>query len=96
LALTAVTGLALVPLVLIVVYLFQRGLSAISWDFFTKDPTGSFLGDPGGDRSAILGTLEIVGFACVLSIPAGSELRSGSLSTGVRAGSPTWSASSST
>lgn len=69
--LTAVTGLALVPLVLIVVYLFQRGLSAISWDFFTKDPTGSFLGDPGGDRSAILGTLEIVGFASLVSIPIG-------------------------
>jgi phosphate transport system permease protein len=70
-ALTAVTGLALMPLALIVVYLFQRGLGAISWDFFTTDPTGSFLGNPGGDRSAILGTLEIVGLASLVAIPIG-------------------------
>jgi phosphate transport system permease protein len=69
--LTLATGIALVPLVLIVSYLFQRGISAISWDFFTTDPTGSFLGDPGGDKSAILGTIEIVGLASLISIPIG-------------------------
>ena len=45
------TLIALVPLVLIVYYLLQKGLGAISWDFFTTDPTGRFLGDPGGIKS---------------------------------------------
>jgi phosphate transport system permease protein len=35
------------------------------------DPTGAFLGDPGGIKSAILGTLEIVGLASLVAIPVG-------------------------
>lgn len=63
--------LALVPLVLIIVYLLVKGLVAWSGSFFSTDPTGSFFGDPGGIRSAILGTLEIVGLATLISIPLG-------------------------
>jgi phosphate transport system permease protein len=63
--------LALVPLVLIVFYLLKKGLGAWSWSFFTTDPTGSFFGSPGGIRSGILGTLEIVGLASAISIPIG-------------------------
>jgi phosphate transport system permease protein len=63
--------LALVPLVLIIVYLLVKGLVAWSGNFFTTDPTGSFFGDPGGIRSAILGTLEIVGLATLIAIPLG-------------------------
>lgn len=70
-ALAALTALALVPLVLVLFYLFKKGLGAWSVDFFTKDPTGSFLGDPGGIKSAILGTLEIVALAGALAIPTG-------------------------
>ena len=55
------TLIALVPLVLVVYYLLKQGLGAISWDFFTTDPTGRFLGDPGGIKSAIIGTILIVG-----------------------------------
>lgn len=69
--LTAGFALALVPLVLVLYYLMHKGLGAWSGSFFTTDPTGSFFGSPGGIRSAILGTLEIVGLATVISIPVG-------------------------
>jgi phosphate transport system permease protein len=69
--LAAAAVVALVPLVLVLGYVVERGIGAWSLDFFTLDPTGSFLGDPGGIRSAILGTLEIVGLAAVLAVPAG-------------------------
>ena len=49
----------------------KRGLGAWSIDFFTQDPTGDFLGDQGGVRSAILGTIEIVALAAVVAIPFG-------------------------
>jgi len=69
--LAVMTGIALVPLVLVVYYLLQRGLGAWSWHFFTTDPTGNFLGDPGGIKSAILGTLVIVGLATLMAVPLG-------------------------
>jgi phosphate transport system permease protein len=69
--LLAGTLLALVPLVLVVYYLLKQGLGALSWDFFTTDPTGRFLGPPGGVKSAIVGTILIVGLATLIAIPAG-------------------------
>ena len=51
---------ALVPLVLVLYYLIKKGLGAGASHFFTTDPTGNFLGDPGGIKSAMLGTIEIV------------------------------------
>jgi phosphate transport system permease protein len=65
------TLIALVPLVLVVYYLLKRGLGALSGEFFTSDPTGNFLGDQGGVRSAIIGTILIVAFASVIAIPLG-------------------------
>jgi phosphate transport system permease protein len=65
------TLVALVPLVLVIYYLLKRGLGAISWHFFSTDPTGAFIGDPGGIKSALLGTLEIVGLAAAIAIPIG-------------------------
>jgi len=67
----AFTILAIIPLVLVIYYLLKEGLSAISADFFTKDPTGSFFGSVGGVRSAILGTLEITAVATLISVPIG-------------------------
>ncbi len=67
----AATILALVPLVLIIYYLLYKGLGAWSKSFFTTDPNGNFFGNPGGVRSAILGTLEIVGLATLISVPIG-------------------------
>jgi phosphate transport system permease protein len=69
--LLGLTIVALVPLVLVIYYLLKRGLGALSWEFFTTDPTGSFLGDPGGIKSAILGTIEIVALASLLAVPTG-------------------------
>jgi phosphate transport system permease protein len=65
------TGLALVPLALIIYYLLYKGLGSWSASFFTTDPNGNFFGDPGGIRSAIVGTLLIVGPATAISIPIG-------------------------
>jgi phosphate transport system permease protein len=62
---------ALVPLVLVIYYLLKKGLSALSSDFFTSDPTGSFFGPPGGIRSAIVGSLMMVGLASLIAIPIG-------------------------
>jgi len=63
--------LALVPLVLVLFYLVEKGIGALSPSFVTSDPSTGFLGDVGGIRSAILGTLEIVGLAALVAIPAG-------------------------
>jgi phosphate transport system permease protein len=67
----AATAIALIPLVLVIYYLFHKGLSAWSSKFFDTDPNGNFLGYPGGVRSAILGTIEIVALASAISIPIG-------------------------
>jgi phosphate transport system permease protein len=69
--LAAATALALVPLVLIIWYLVKKGIGAWSGSFFTSDPNGNFLGDPGGVKSAILGTLEMVGLATAVAVPVG-------------------------
>jgi phosphate transport system permease protein len=65
------TLVALIPLALVIYYLFSRGLKGMSSAFFTSDPTGNFLGDPGGVKSAIIGTLEIVALAAAIAIPIG-------------------------
>jgi phosphate transport system permease protein len=71
-AVLGATIVALVPLVLVIYYLLHKGLSLwFTSGFFTTDPTGSFFGNPGGIRSAILGSLEIVALATVISIPIG-------------------------
>jgi phosphate transport system permease protein len=69
--LAAATVLALVPLVLVIYYVIKKGIGAWSADFFTTDPTGNFLGDPGGVKSALLGTIEIVALASLIAIPIG-------------------------
>jgi phosphate transport system permease protein len=69
--LVAATIVALVPLVLVIFYLLKEGLSSISGDFFTQDPSGSFFGGIGGVRSAILGSLEMVLLATIISVPIG-------------------------
>jgi phosphate transport system permease protein len=69
--LLAGTLVALVPLVLVVYYLLEKGFGSLSWSFFTTDPTGRFLGDPGGIKSAIVGTILIVGLASLMAVPVG-------------------------
>ena len=73
-AIVAASFLAMVPLVLIIYYLLKKGLSAISWSFLTSDPSGNtFFGAAhiGGIRSALVGTIMIVGLASLIAIPIG-------------------------
>ena len=68
------TLIALIPLGLIIYYLLQKGLSSWSWSFFTTDPTGNTFfknSSIGGIESAIIGTIEIVALASLISIPIG-------------------------
>jgi phosphate transport system permease protein len=65
------TILALIPLFFVLYYVTKRGIGAWSGSFFTTDPTGAFLGDPGGIKSALLGTIEIVLLASAIAIPIG-------------------------
>jgi phosphate transport system permease protein len=65
------TIVALIPLVLVLYFLISKGASSLNEKFFTTDPTGNFFGNQGGVRSAILGTLEIVGLASLIAIPIG-------------------------
>jgi phosphate transport system permease protein len=69
--LAAGTAVALIPLVLVIYFLLHKGLPAWNGKFFSTDPNGNFLGDPGGIRSAIVGTLEIVGLATLIAVPLG-------------------------
>lgn len=69
--LVGATVLALVPLVLLLYTLIQKGIGAWGVDFFTTDPSGRFLGDPGGIRSAIVGTTLIVALATAIAVPVG-------------------------
>ena len=69
--LLAGTVVALIPLVLIIYFLLQKGLGSWTGSFFSTDPNGNFFGNPGGIRSAILGSLEIVGLATAIAVPIG-------------------------
>ncbi len=69
LALTGVaTLIAIVPLAWILLYVLQEGGRFLSLDFFTQLPTP--VGVPGGGiANAIIGSLLVVGIACLISIP---------------------------
>jgi len=75
--LLAATLIALVPLFLIIYYVVKKGIGAWSADFFTTDPTGRtcFPGQTtceiGGVRSAIVGTVLMVGLATAIAVPLG-------------------------
>jgi phosphate transport system permease protein len=69
--LAAATAVALVPLVLILYYLLHKGLGSWNGKFFTTDPNGNFFGFHGGIRSALLGTVEMVALATLISVPIG-------------------------
>lgn len=64
------TLLALVPLISVLYYVAARGLSGISPEFFTELPKP--VGEQGGGMAnAIVGTLKLVGLACLFGIPPG-------------------------
>jgi phosphate transport system permease protein len=62
--------LALVPLASVLWLVVSKGLAGLSFSFFTSLPTP--VGEPGGGvGNAIVGTLTIVGIACLIGIPVG-------------------------
>ena len=64
------TVLALVPLASVLWFVIVRGAHGLSLTFFTGLPKP--VGEPGGGMAhAIVGSLEIVGLACAMGIPAG-------------------------
>jgi phosphate transport system permease protein len=65
------TGIALIPLVLVVYYLLHKGAGQWSGSFFTTDPNGNFFGNHGGIRSALVGSLELIGIATAIAVPVG-------------------------
>jgi phosphate transport system permease protein len=73
----AATGLALVPLFLILGYVVVRGAGALNLDFFTKayEPpvveAGGTVGNAGGILHGIVGSLLIVGVAMLIALPIG-------------------------
>jgi len=61
---------AIFPLFSVLYYVASRGMSGLSLEFFTELPTP--VGEPhGGVANAIVGTLELVGLACLFGIPPG-------------------------
>jgi phosphate transport system permease protein len=63
--------LAMIPLVLIVGYVLVRGWGALSVNFFTKEPAGSFDPTAGGIVQAFVGSGLIVGMATLFAVPLG-------------------------
>jgi phosphate transport system permease protein len=61
----------LVPLVMIVGYVIQRGAGIISWSFLTADLPIIDRSADGGIGPAIIGTLVIVGAATLMAVPLG-------------------------
>jgi phosphate transport system permease protein len=63
-------ALAVVPLVVILVYLLKQGAGALSLDFFTSMPKP--VGESGGGMAnAIIGTLMLIGIASAVGLPVG-------------------------
>ena len=62
--------LALVPLALILFYVLKQGISAISWNFFTKMP-GQIGEAGGGMANGIVGSLMVTGLGALFAIPIG-------------------------
>ncbi|TVR72706.1 MAG: phosphate ABC transporter permease PstA [Sphaerobacteraceae bacterium] len=69
------TGVALIPLVLILSYVFQQGIGAWGVEFFTETYRPVTLGEGtvqvGGVLHAIVGTMIIVGVALLIAVPLG-------------------------
>ena len=83
-------ALSTLPLIFILFHLLQKGASTLTPDFFTQMPRP--VGEPGGGMSnAIVGTLILVGIACMIGLPVGigaglylAEKRVGALAMTVR------------
>lgn len=66
---TAVAGLVIVPVFLVIVFIFYNGIGAISWEFLTQPPRQGMT--EGGIWPAILGTIFLTLGTAVAAIPLG-------------------------
>src|SRR3954471_16147277 len=66
-------AVSVIPLALILFYIFKQGISAINWDFFTTlpKPVGE---EGGGIANALTGTLLIIAVATVIAEPFGVSI----------------------
>ena len=65
--LTIAAAIAVVPIVVVIVFLLINGLQAISWDFLTQPPSNGMT--EGGIMPAILGTIVLTMGTAIASIP---------------------------
>jgi phosphate transport system permease protein len=67
------TVIVTLPLLLVLFYIFKRGISAISWDFLANlpKPVGEI---GGGIFNALIGSAIIIGMAAVIAIPFGVSI----------------------
>lgn len=66
------TAIALLPLFAIFWEILRQGIGQLSWEIFTSLPAPVGVEDqPNGFANAILGTLIMVGLACIFSLPVG-------------------------
>ncbi|MHB9132715.1 MAG: phosphate ABC transporter permease PstA [Armatimonadota bacterium] len=64
------TVIALIPLVMVLYYLVREGAPSLNLAFFLHTPAP--IGEPGGGMAnAIVGTLMVVGLACIIGLPIG-------------------------
>jgi phosphate transport system permease protein len=62
--------IALAPVLSVLWLVISKGVQGLSWTFFTALPAP--VGEPGGGvGNAIVGTLSIVGLACLIGLPLG-------------------------
>ncbi len=67
--LTLIALLTVIPIVAVVVYIFFKGLPAISWEFLTQFPTNGMRS--GGIMPAIIGTVYLTLGTTILCVPLG-------------------------
>lgn len=64
------TGVAVLPLFLVFLFVIRNGAAALNWDFFVSLPAP--VGQPGGGMAnALIGSLIMVGLAGLIAIPMG-------------------------
>ncbi|CAB4834207.1 MAG: phosphate ABC transporter permease PstA [Actinobacteria bacterium] len=68
-------GIMMLPLVMLTIFVFQKGLPLLSWDVLTKTQQGVVYTGPsgnniGGVAHALVGTIEEVAIAAAIGIPA--------------------------
>ena len=63
--------IAIIPLIAILVNVFNNGSIALSWNFLTQIPGAVGSDEPGGIGPAIQGTLVLIGLSCIIGVPIG-------------------------